>query len=427
MTTTVPQNSLILGRGISGQGAKEALSILGLKAIICDESDFREEILQNTDALIVSPSIPKEHNAIQLANKNNIEVISEIELGARICKKPFIAVTGTNGKTTVTSLIAQMLQPSKVIATGNIGRSFALDALDEKYDSFVVETSSFQLEHTNTFCPKVALITNLACDHLDRHKSIESYIKAKLHIADKQTNNDYLILSADDIPCEMLTNFYPNSNVLFYSANGKVNGAYINKNKIYVLDKVIATVDDIAMNGAHNIKNALGACLASYILGADVRQIKKTLNTFRCDQHRLKFVTNVKGVAFYNDSKGTNVSATRVALESMSSSTCLIAGGSDKGYEYDELFCFAPPSLEKVCAIGETAQKIVDAGIRNGFSKIVVCKNLCQATIEAYRSGVDNVLLSPASASFDMYSSYAQRGEDFERMVMELKEIEKHA
>ena len=416
--------ALILGKGVSGTGAARALSAAGADYVICDESDFDTQIGGNYDLIVVSPSVTLNHRVFGFAAAHGIEVISEIELGYRLCDKPIVAVTGTNGKTTTTELIGKMLAARYSTAvTGNIGRSFALDATD-KYDVFAVEVSSFQLETVKDFRPNVAVITNITPDHLDRHGNINEYARLKLGIAKNQKADDYLVMSADDIPLGLLEGFSPDSNVVYTSVNGRVHGAYLSDGKIYWFNEYICPLNQIKMQGIHNAANALSAIAAAKLCGIETSEIVKVLGEFDTDAHRMKYVASVKGVAFYNDSKGTNIAAAKKAMKSMPSTFCLIAGGSDKGYEFDELFTERSENFIKTCAVGETAEKITAAAKRNGFVNIEVYNSLKEATFAAYRSGAENVLLSPGTASFDSFKNYAERGEEFERVVNEIKNNE---
>lgn len=414
------RRALVLGKGVSGKGAAEALSIAGTEYRICDETDFDTVFSDDCDLIVVSPSVEKNHRVFALARETGAEVIGEIELGWRLCDKPVIAVTGTNGKTTVASLIGHILGKSAdTCVTGNIGRSFALDAASE-HDAYVVEASSFQLENVSRFAPHIAVITNITGDHLDRHGSFENYAAAKLRIAQGGSAADYLALSADSVPVSVLENFFPERKVVYFSVKGRVNGAYALGDKLYWYDEFICRRNDVAMLGIHNLENALAAIAAAKLYGIGDCDITESLKEFQTGRHRMEYVGCVRGVAFYNDSKGTNVDATVKAMRSMPSTFSLIAGGSDKGYEYDELFLSAPPGLKKLCVIGETSGKIMEAAERRGFTNVVRCPSLACAVSEAYHSGADSVLLSPASASFDMFENYKRRGEAFVAIVEEI-------
>ncbi len=414
------RRALVLGKGVSGKGAAEALSLAGTEYRICDETDFDTVFSDDYDLIVVSPSVEKNHRVFALARETGAEVIGEIELGWRLCDKPVIAVTGTNGKTTVASLIGHILGKSAdTCVTGNIGRSFALDAVSE-HDAYVVEASSFQLENVSRFAPHIAVITNITGDHLDRHGSFENYAAAKLRIAQGGSAADYLALSADSVPVSVLENFFPERKVVYFSVKGRVNGAYALGDKLYWYDEFICRRNDVVMLGIHNLENALAAIAAAKLYGIGDCDITESLKEFQTGRHRMEYVGCVRGVAFYNDSKGTNVDATVKAMRSMPSTFSLIAGGSDKGYEYDELFLSAPPSLKKLCVIGETSGKIMEAAARRGFTNVVRCPSLACAVSEAYHSGADSVLLSPASASFDMFENYKRRGEAFVAIVEEI-------
>lgn len=411
---------LVYGRGVSGNGAFLALKAKGIKCVIRDGDEYAND-KNNYDAVVVSPGVRPDH---PIFKKYAGKIISELDLGAIFAKKPYYAVTGTNGKTTTAELAGRLLGAKyKTRVTGNIGESFALDALSD-YDAFVVEASSFQLNSSRIFAPHVAAILNITPDHLDYHGDMYAYAKAKLNIATKQTENDYLILSADDLPIGLLSDFCPKSKVLYTSVRGKTDGAYLEDGKIYWLGEKVCSRLDVPLKGLHNVSNALAAIAIAKIAGISNDEIVGALAGYVQADHRVKYVCAINGVAFYDDSKGTNVAATLKAMDCMTGSYALIAGGSDKGYEYDELFTDCAKLPKKVAAIGETAEKIVAAAHRHGYHSVEKCASLEEAVTEAFGSGADNVLLSPASASFDMFSSYAERGERFVKIVGELKNIE---
>ncbi len=411
---------LVYGRGVSGKGAEAALKIKGIKCVIRDGEEYKSD-KSNYDAVVVSPGISPNHPIFE---KYKGKIISELDLGAIFATKPYFAVTGTNGKTTTVELTGRLLSSKyKTRVTGNIGGSFALDALSD-YEAFVVEASSFQLNSSRIFAPHVAAILNITPDHLDYHGDMYAYAKAKLNIAVRQTENDFLILSADELPIGLFGDFCPKSKVLYTSVRGKTDGAYLEDGKIYWLGEKVCSRLDVPLKGLHNVSNALAAIAIAKIAGVSNEEIVRSLAGYVQGEHRVKYVGAVRGVAFYDDSKGTNVAATLKAMASMTGSYALIAGGSDKGYEYDELFTDCTTMPKKVLAIGETSDKITAAAHRHGYHSVEKCASLEEAVTEAYASGADNVLLSPASASFDMFSSYAERGERFVKIVGELKNIE---
>lgn len=409
---------LVFGKGESGIGAYLLLKRQGAYVSICDEKDYLSKINTEYDFVVVSPGVSTSHPVFLSAKR----VIGEIELGGKYCAKPIVAVTGTNGKTTVTRMINAMLSYKNSCACGNVGVSFCKSLL-KNYDIYIVETSSFQLETAPTFHPHIAVITNIAVDHIDRHKSMENYANIKLSIAKNQTKNDYLVMSFDDIDVKYLNGFYPNSNVYFFSTERKVKGAYVYNDYIYFCDEKICKTDRVKAQGKHNLSNALASICVAKLMNASNANIVSTLSSFQVDDHRLQYVDSVNGVDFYNDSKGTNVSATIKAMQSMYQPYALILGGSDKGYGFSELFCQQNLPL-KVFAIGVTANRINEDAKRSGYYSVEICKNLRDATIKAYKSGAKSVLLSPATASFDAFSSYIERGKAFCEYVKEIKQGE---
>lgn len=424
MRKIVAKNALVYGKGISGTGAKAALEKCGVNCTICDDTDFEEKFIGQYDLIVVSPSIPRSHKIFKIAAETDTEILGEIELGARICDKPLIAVTGTNGKTTVTELIGRALGYSRdACVAGNVGRSFALDATFD-HEIYVCETSSFQLETVSTFAPHIAIVTNITEDHLDRHGSFENYSRLKMRIAAAQTPADYLILNVDAIPECALKDFHPRSDVLYTSMQTPVRGAYVLKDKFYWFDEPIAKINRMKMIGLHNAENALSMIAAAKLFDISNADIVRALEEFEPDEYRIAYSGCARGVAFYNDSKGTNVAATKMAMRAMPSSYTLIAGGYDKGFGYEELFENADERLTKVCAIGQTRNSVADAAARHGV-KAIVCGTLSEAIIEAYHSGADNVLFSPATSSFDTFKDYLDRGAAFDKIVGEIIKSEK--
>lgn len=417
---------LIYGKGISGIGAKDALIKCGADFTICDDVDFDEKFTGDYDLIVVSPSIALDHKIFGIAKGIGAEIIGEVELGGRICDKPLIAVTGTNGKTTVTELIGKVFGYSRdACVTGNVGRSFALDATYD-HDVYVCETSSFQLETVKSFAPHIAIVTNITEDHVDRHGGFENYARLKMRIADAQSSSDYLILNVDAIPQCALKDFYPKSNVFYTSTKMLVRGAYLSDDKFYWFDEQICKINRMKMMGLHNAENALSMIAAAKLSGIPNTDIVRALEEFEPDEYRIAYSGCVRGVAFYNDSKGTNVAATKMAMRAMPSSYALIAGGFDKGFAFDELFENADERLVEVCAIGQTRFAVEKAAVRKGI-KVTVCGTLADAVIEAYHSSADNVLFSPATSSFDMFEDYRARGAAFDKIVGEIIKSEKIA
>ena len=414
---------LIIGDGISGRGAKRALENNGALCDIFDEKYGKEFTKSDYDLIVISPSVSEEHYIYDFAREKNIPLIGEIELGYRLFGGETVAITGTNGKTTTVSLVGEILGRAgkKTSVCGNIGVSFAACAEFDGSDVAVAEVSSFQLESIKTFKPHIACILNVSEDHLDRHKTMERYATTKLKISENQDENDYLVLSQDDIPLLFLRGFFPKAQIMYTSLRGKVRGAYLLNNKIYYKDEFICDRDSVKLRGDHNISNVLAAVCICKLSGVANGVIVDVLTEFDSGEHRLRYVDTVDGKCYYNDSKGTNIGATLKAAEYMPSDTCLILGGSDKGYEFDDLFIGLPKHIKVVFAIGETAGKIKKAAFRNKFYEIEFKESLEEAVKDTAKLNVKNVLLSPATASFDMFSSYKERGETFERLVKELK------
>ena len=410
------KRTLVVGSGVSGKGAMQALRRAKATCAYygtCSLSEFAPELI------VVSPGIKPSDPIFGYAAAGGTELIGELELGYRLSGgKDMIAVTGTNGKTTVTRMVAEILRSDGVRAVecGNIGVSYAgLDPND--YDCAVAEASSFQLATTRSFKPHIAVVTNISSDHLDYHGDIKAYCAAKLKIAANLSSNDFLILSADDIPLEYLSGLSTKGDVFYTSARGKVRGTYIYNERIYFCGECVCELDRLKVQGEHNCKNALNAICAAKLYGVQNSAVVDALSQFEPDAHRISLVATCGGKSYYNDSKGTNIAASIAAAKCMTGSTCMIVGGSDKGYEYDELFEQLPPMVVRIAAMGQTADKIRAAAKRQGFTNIESFNDLEHAFEWANGGDEENVLLSPASASFDAFSSYVQRGELFEKLV----------
>ncbi|MBR2971219.1 MAG: UDP-N-acetylmuramoyl-L-alanine--D-glutamate ligase [Clostridia bacterium] len=396
---------LIVGSGISGKGAAFALKQSGALIYFYDG-----EIPSSIDLIVMSPGI-RDEKFIAYAQQNNIPVIGEIELGFTLDNAPVIAITGTNGKTTTTMLTGDILSRSgyKTIVCGNIGTSYSKNAL-LTHERSVVEVSSFQLLTVKDFAPKVAIITNITPDHLDRHGNMQNYINAKLNICRNQTAEDYVI-----VPREvrvLLKEFGVKSQIVTLGSDITVQ-----KEALWVFGKKIADVAELQQKEEHNLVDALFASCAAILQGATLSAVHDALVSFRSAEHRLSFVGKVGGKSYYNDSKGTNIGAALAAAKSMTGSTVLIAGGSDKGYEFDELFVELPKCVKYVIGMGEVKEKLRLAADRQGYEGFIICSGLEEATETAKRLDVSNVLLSPAAASFDSYEGYDKRGEHFERLI----------
>ena len=404
--------ALVLGEGESGRGAEYALKKFGARVDVASERGLPDKI-KNANLIVVSPGVRPDHPVFAFSRENGVPLIGEIGLGAMINRAPVIGVTGTNGKTTTVGMLGAIYSAACISAAvcGNIGNSFARVAADDNYDRAVLELSSFQLLNAAPLKVHIACLLNISPDHLDYHGGYSEYVKAKLHIADGQERGDYFLVPADFD--ESLISSSPRvfrEGRDFSAADGYVT----------VCGKRIVPVSEIAASGAHNVKNALFAAAAAYADGIDGEAIAEGLRVFRPGAHRVCFVGEFNGACFYDDSKGTNVSATLAAAECMRGNTALIAGGSDKGCDYTELFDRLPANVTAVFLTGGNAEKMAAAARKSGRRNVMVCATLGDCVKLGSRGGYDSVLFSPASASFDRYADYRERGKAFEREVKNL-------
>lgn len=381
--------------------------------------------------IIVSPGIPLEIPILQEAKALNIPIHSEIELAYRNTESTIIAITGTNGKTTTTVLTGELFKNSekKVYVTGNVGEPVCQHILESKpQDTFVIEVSSFQLETIETFRPKIAVITNLSPDHLNRHKTIENYYAAKARIFENQTDADYLILNADDAAvCEMGKR--AKSQKYYFALDKKIEkGAYTLNGFLYLndqgIDHQICAVKDIGIKGPHNLQNAMGALMIAYYSGIDIETIQTTLKKFRGVEHRQEFVRMVKGVEYINDSKGTNTNASITALKAMTKPVILIAGGYDKSEDYSDFVDNIKQKVKKLILVGATAPAIEKKAREKNYlaiENVPDYKTAVEVSAHCAAPG-DVVLLSPACASWDMFDNYEIRGKIFKDLVWHLED-----
>ncbi|CEN79792.1 UDP-N-acetylmuramoyl-L-alanine--D-glutamate ligase [Paraclostridium sordellii] len=389
------------------------------------------EDISNIDLTIVSPGVPLDLPFIKKLQYENINIIGEVELAYKLSKNPiFVGITGTNGKTTTTSLVGEIFKKASKDSyiVGNIGNPVidTVDLTDE--NSFLItELSSFQLESIEDFKPRVSTIINITEDHLNRHHTMENYINAKANIFKNQDANDFCILNYDDEIVRELGN-KTNAKVLYFSQKEKVSqGAYLDDNNnivIKVNDKEIKLLnkDELSLPGNHNLENCMAAILMSYVLGIDLEIIKDTLKTFKSVEHRLEFVTDKDGIMFVNDSKGTNPDSTIKAITSYDKPIVLIAGGKDKQSDFTEMISYATKNVKALVLLGETADKIEQTAKLQGMNNIFRVSNMKEAVKTAYKlaqSG-DVVLLSPACASWDMYPNFEARGLDFKENIYNL-------
>lgn len=414
------ESALVVGEGISGDSAANALMRLG--TAVRRVPNGNSSIEGDFDVIVVSPGVSCDSKVFDYAKNRKTEIIGEIELGARLWgKRDIIAVTGTNGKTTTCEMIGNIIsREKKTTVCGNIGVPFSGEAGGE-YDVAVVEISSFQLETAVSFHPKIACITNIACDHLNRHGDMETYANLKLSLAKNQTESDFLVLCEGGILEKYLSDFRPRSEIYYASLFGKTRGAYLEGDSLKFFGENITDKKALSFEGDFNILNALSAICICRLYGVSKDAVADGLRTFTPSAHRLKRIADFRGKTYWDDSKGTNISASLAACGSMRGDTLVIMGGSDKGYDYDEFFSELPKSVKELVLIGETADKIARSATKAGFYKIRRCNSITEAVEFASKTDVVNVLLSPASASFDMFANYKERGDAFIKAVESLR------
>ena len=446
MRNIIKKHITILGAVRSGISAAILAKKMGAIPFVSDFSDKLSNVTEldkvgipyevgghtakiyDCEFIITSPGVPSDASVIVEAKKQGIEIISEIEFASWFCKGSIIAITGSNGKTTTTSLCTHMLNYSgiKTYSAGNIGNAFSEIVLDVQQNEFVaLEVSSFQLDFISAFKPKYAIILNITPDHLDRYESdFQKYRASKMRVFENQSSNDYLIISKDD---EYLSKTnYDNAEVYRFSLTEiESNGCYIkNDNFIFRNDEreeIICSTNSMKIKGEHNKYNAMATINVAKIIGVENQKIEESLKTFSGVEHRLESVRKINGIEFINDSKATNVDSVWYALRSFNNPLRLILGGKDKGNDYGSIVEQVKINVKKIYAIGSSAEKIISY-----FSSIVEVEKmntLEETVVAAYQEAVsgDVVLLSPACASFDMFDSYEHRGEIFKQSVMQLE------
>ena len=389
-----------------------------------------DDIIENMDILVMSPGVPTDLPFVNKAREKNIPVIGEIELAYMFCKSPIIGITGTNGKTTTTTLVGDICKAyyNNTFVVGNIGNPFADITLDTTNNGAVVaELSSFQLETINEFKPKVSAVLNITPDHLNRHHTIQNYIAAKERVFENQTADDYCILNYNDEITKAMAN-KTKAKVVFFSLNNKLDeGIYSDKNSIYIkalgYDQKVIDINELKILGGHNVENAMAAIGCSIAIGVPMDIVVKVLKEFTAVEHRIEYVTTVNDIEFYNDSKGTNPDASIKAVEAMKRPICIIAGGYDKGSDFTEWIDTFKGRVKFVAVIGAVKDKIVDTLNKADFTNYKTADTFEEAIDLCYENADkgDCVLLSPACAIWDMFKSYEQRGEIFKDYVRKLK------
>ena len=442
---------LVLGSGESGVGSALLAKSKGLPVFVSDSSlikkVYKELLIKNEinfeekghlhattldiDYVIKSPGIPDSSEIVQQLINKNIQVISEIEFAYKFIDAKIIGVTGSNGKTTTSSLIYEILINADfdVDIAGNIGTSFATKINDKQKKNYVLELSSFQLDGIVKFNPHIAVMTSLSPDHLDRYEdNYENYINSKFNIIKNQTAADYFIYDSEDL---QIIKFIKNNSekikstlLPFSISKTKESVTYIeDKNIISIINKkkLIMPTNNFPLIGTHNLKNAMAATTVANLLKIRKDTIRKSLEHFQAVEHRLEHVLKINKVNYINDSKATNVNAAYYALDSMESSTVWIVGGIDKGNKYEELFSLVNEKVKAIICLGKDNKKIIE-NFENLVEYITEVKTMSEAVKEAYSiaKSNDSVLLSPACASFDLFKNYEDRGRQFKAEVRKL-------
>ncbi|GAB4267589.1 UDP-N-acetylmuramoyl-L-alanine--D-glutamate ligase [Thermincola ferriacetica] len=438
----IGKSGLAVAGFLAGKGAsvtitdKKARQDLGQavnslpKEVTVAAGAYPEVTPDSFDMVVTSPGVPLTEQPLRQALERKVPLLSELELAYRFARSPIVAITGTNGKTTTTTLTGEIFKAAgrRVLVGGNIGLPLVAEV--EKYareDIIVAEVSSFQLECIHRFKPKVSIILNFTPDHLDRHGTFENYILAKARIFENQGPEDFAVLNFDD-PKVAAWAEQVKAQVIFFSRRHKLEkGVYVRQDRI-IIDlgqgsKDVCSVKDIFIRGNHNLENALAATAAAATLGVEPEVIAEVLRTFRGVPHRMEHVAEIDGVAYINDSKGTNPDAAMKALDSYDQPLVLIAGGRNKGSDFT---AFAAKVREKVRALvvlGECADEIIESMNKVGFSNIYRAHTLEEAVRKAAEvaNPGEIVLLSPACASWDMFKDFEQRGEKFKEVVLSLR------
>ena len=442
---------LVFGSGISGIGAVKLLEDHGAEVILYDGNDkldkvamkeqlgdgvkaeiilgeFPEKLIDTLDIAVLSPGVPTDLPVVNAMRDKKVAVIGEVELAYAFGKGYVLAITGTNGKTTTTTLLGEIMKAYKehTYVVGNIGNPYTVAARQMEEDAVAVaEMSSFQLESIVTFRPKVSAILNFTPDHLNRHHTMEAYVNAKKNIAKNQTAEDYCILNYED---ERTREFgeHIDAQVIYFSSRQKLEkGIYLdNGNMIYKNPEevLVCNVDELQLLGMHNYENYMAAVAMAAVYGVPMDIIRKVIRAFKGVEHRIEYVTEKNGVVYYNDSKGTNPDAAIKGIQAMNRRTVLLGGGYDKGSEFTEWINAFDGKVKKLILIGATKEKIAADAEKCGFHDYVFADTFEEAVLLAAKTAESGeaVLLSPACASWGMFPNYEVRGDEFKRIVNSL-------
>lgn len=442
---------IVLGLGKSGLSVANLLNRLGVDLVVnegklIEDSHLKESLMekgiqvydgghpitildQNFDLMVKSPGIPYSNPMIQEAQRLDLPVVTDIEIVSQLNEGELLAITGTNGKTTCTAWLTDMLnrppRVGKAYETGNIGVPVSEVVQEVKAeDQMVMEVSSFQLMGTRTFKPHIALMTNIYSAHLDFHKDRAEYVQAKMKITSNQGPEDYFIYNYDQAELRNLAK-ETKARLMPFSKTARLeNGAWIEEEQIMVNGEVVAQVSDISLKGEHNLENALAVVLAAKLSGQTNASIQDSLKEFQGVKHRMQALGQVHGRQVYNDSKATNSLATIQALKGFDDSVVLIAGGVDRGVTFDDLVPYFKDHLKALVVYGETQSLLKEAGEKSGLETIILASDVVDATRKAFEASQpgDIILLSPANASWDQYKSFEERGNYFIDTIGEIAE-----
>ena len=434
---------VVLGAGISGVGAAVLAKKKGFEVFVSDKGKITEDNkkvllnnevdweennhtfdkILNADEVIKSPGIPDSVELIQNLKNAKIPLISEVEFAFRYTKAKIAAITGSNGKTTTTLLLGHVLKNAgyDVLVAGNVGVGFALSIAERDYDYIVLELSSFQLDGIKNFRSDVAILLNITADHLDRYDyRLENYSASKFKITENQKEQDFLIYNADD---EIVKEIKTKAKKLPISLKDEQKeGGFLNKNELIIkLNNNTMTMQELALQGKHNIFNSMAAAMAARVFEVKDSVIRQSMIDFQNVEHRLEYVLTVHGIDFINDSKATNVNACWFALESMTKGVVWIVGGVDKGNDYSELAEMVDEKVKAIICLGENNQNIIDA-FKDKVDTIVQASTMSEAVNQSFSlaNKGETVLLSPACASFDLFANYEDRGFQFKKSARTL-------
>ncbi len=405
----------------------EKIFELEKKGVILENNGHKESSLLEADIIIISPGIPLQDKWKDIINRHNKILIGEVELAYQFAKGRIIAVTGTNGKTTTTNLIYEIIkaQNKKVAIAGNVGIPFCDVVADNvEYDFIVLEISSFQLETIIDFKPFIGIILNITEDHLDRYKSMQDYAEAKANIFKNQSKEDFIILNNEDRFTPIMLGMARSKKILF-SAYNEIDSGYFVKDGVFykkisgIKEKILHS-SEIILKGKHNYENILSSIIVSDILNFDFGITKEVVKNFKGLPHRIEFVAEINGKKYYDDSKGTNIDAVIKAVETFNENTVLILGGREKNTDFYSLYKVLPSYIKIIISIGESKDKIEK--IFSDKIPVIKTETMDEAVKKASElENVNVVLLSPGCASFDMFKNYEHRGEEFKKSVMRLK------